>query len=114
MANWLLKTEPEDFSWDDLERVGSSVWDGVTNNLALKHMRAVAPGDRVLLYHTGKERAVVGIAGGRPRFHKAAVKLVDKVGDGFRPSIRVADKLDEVDFRLPRRVAVDGELSQLG
>jgi len=49
MANWLLKTEPEDFSWDDLERVGSSVWDGVTNNLALKHWRAAAPGDGVLL-----------------------------------------------------------------
>jgi predicted RNA-binding protein with PUA-like domain len=62
MANWLLKTEPEDFSWDDLEKGGTSVWDGVTNNLALKHMRAVAPGDRVFLYHTGKERAIVGIA----------------------------------------------------
>ena len=62
MANWLLKTEPSDYSWADLERDGSTVWDGVGNNLALKHMRQVATGDRAFVYHTGKERCVVGIA----------------------------------------------------
>lgn len=59
---WLLKTEPSDYSYDDLEREGGAVWDGVANNLALKHMRHVRPGDRAFLYHTGKERAIVGIA----------------------------------------------------
>lgn len=62
MANWLLKTEPSDYSWADLERDGSTVWDGVGNNLALKHMRNVSSGDRAFIYHTGNERAVVGIA----------------------------------------------------
>jgi len=62
MAYWLLKTEPGDYSWEDLVRDGSTVWDGVTNNLALKHMRSVSPGDQAFVYHTGKERSVVGIA----------------------------------------------------
>jgi len=63
MANtWLLKTEPNDYSYDDLETEGRTVWDGVGNNLALIHMRKVAPGDRALIYHTGRERKIVGIA----------------------------------------------------
>jgi predicted RNA-binding protein with PUA-like domain len=61
-AYWLLKSEPNDYSYDDLEREGQAVWDGVKNPLALKHMRQVQPGDRVLFYHTGKEKAIVGIA----------------------------------------------------
>jgi predicted RNA-binding protein with PUA-like domain len=59
---WLLKTEPGDYSWADLARDGGTVWDGVGNHLALIHMRQVRPGDRALVYHTGKERAVVGVA----------------------------------------------------
>lgn len=62
MRYWLLKTEPSDYSWDDLERDGGTRWDGVGNNLALQHMREVRKGDRALLYHTGKERALVGEA----------------------------------------------------
>jgi predicted RNA-binding protein with PUA-like domain len=59
---WLLKTEPGDYSYDDLVEEGRAVWDGVRNPVAQKHMRAVEPSDEVLVYHTGKERAVVGIA----------------------------------------------------
>jgi predicted RNA-binding protein with PUA-like domain len=59
---WLLKTEPGDFSFDDLERAVSTVWDGVANFTALRHMREVRKGDRALIYHTGNERAVVGTA----------------------------------------------------
>lgn len=62
MRYWLLKTEPGDYSYGDLERDGSTVWDGVGNNLALQHMREVRAGDEVLIYHTGRERAVVGVA----------------------------------------------------
>lgn len=62
MATWLLKTEPSDYSYGDLERDAGTVWDGVGNNLALKHMREVRSGDRALIYHTGRERAVVGLA----------------------------------------------------
>jgi predicted RNA-binding protein with PUA-like domain len=57
---WLFKQEPGCYSYDDLERDGRTLWDGVTNALARKHLRSVKPGDRVLFYHTGKEKAVVG------------------------------------------------------
>jgi predicted RNA-binding protein with PUA-like domain len=60
MALWLCKQEPSCYSYDDLERDGSTIWDGVSNPLARKHMRMMKPGDRVLFYHTGKEKAVVG------------------------------------------------------
>ncbi len=59
---WLLKTEPSDYSYADLNRDGKTVWDGVSNNLALKHLRNIKAGDWAFLYHTGKERALVGIA----------------------------------------------------
>ena len=59
---WLLKTEPSDYSYADLNREGKTVWDGVSNNLALKHLRNIKAGDLAFLYHTGKERALVGIA----------------------------------------------------
>ena len=59
---WLLKTEPSDYSYTDLNRDGKTVWDGVSNNLALKHLRNMKAGDLAFLYHTGKERALVGIA----------------------------------------------------
>ncbi len=59
---WLFKTEPSTYSWADLERDRRTVWDGVKNALALKHLAAVATGDEVLLYHTGDEKAAVGIA----------------------------------------------------
>jgi len=59
-GGWLFKEEPEHYNFADLERDGEAWWDGVTNNLARKNLRTVQPGDRVLYYHTGKERAVVG------------------------------------------------------
>jgi len=62
MAYWILKTEPSAYSFDELERDRTAVWDGVTNPLALKHLREMQPGDDVLIYHTGDEKAVVGLA----------------------------------------------------
>jgi len=59
---WIVKTEPSTYSYDDLARQQTAVWDGVKNNLALKHLREMKPGDQVLVYHTGDEKAVVGIA----------------------------------------------------
>ncbi len=59
-GGWLFKEEPAHYSFADLERDGTTLWDGVANNLALMHLRKVQVGDRVLFYHTGKERAVVG------------------------------------------------------
>lgn len=62
MANWLLKTEPGDYSWDDLVRDGRTVWTGVRNPAAQKNLAAMQPGDEVLVYHTGDERRAVGVA----------------------------------------------------
>ena len=62
VAAWLLKTEPVSYSFSDLQREGATVWDGVTNPLARKHLAAMLPGDPVVVYHTGTERAVVGTA----------------------------------------------------
>jgi len=59
---WLLKTEPSTYSFADLERDGKAVWDGVSSNAALKNIRAMKKGDRALVYHSGDEKAVVGIA----------------------------------------------------
>jgi predicted RNA-binding protein with PUA-like domain len=61
MAYWLFKEEPGHYSLDDLFRDKRTAWAGVENNLALKHLRSVKKGDHVLYYHTGKEKAVVGV-----------------------------------------------------
>lgn len=61
MAFWLMKCEPGCYSYADLERDGQTVWDGVANPLALKHLRACAPGDLAFFYHTGDEKAIVGV-----------------------------------------------------
>jgi predicted RNA-binding protein with PUA-like domain len=61
MAYWLFKEEPDHYSLDDLFRDKRTVWAGVENNLALKHLRSVKKGDHVLYYHTGKEKSVVGV-----------------------------------------------------
>jgi predicted RNA-binding protein with PUA-like domain len=58
---WLFKEEPDHYSYDRLVEDGETVWDGVTNNLALKHLRSVKKGDLALFYHTGKEKRVVGV-----------------------------------------------------
>jgi predicted RNA-binding protein with PUA-like domain len=60
---WLFKTEPSAYAWDRLEREGHTVWDGVRNALALRHLAGVEKGDEVLVYHTGDEKAAIGIAG---------------------------------------------------
>ncbi len=62
MAHWLLKTEPSTYSYDDLAREKSTRWDGISNPVALKYLRSAKPGERALIYHTGDERAAVGIA----------------------------------------------------
>jgi predicted RNA-binding protein with PUA-like domain len=60
--NWLFKEEPETYSLDALVKDGSTVWSGVKNPVAQKHLHEVRKGDRIFYYHTGKEKSVVGIA----------------------------------------------------
>lgn len=115
MAYWLLKTEPDNYSYVDLERDGSTVWDGVNNPLALKHLRTMQPGDLALIYHTGKERKIMGIAEiTSPPYADPALNDPKRVVVDVRPLQRVSQsvnlseikqsgKFDEFDLlRLPR------------
>lgn len=61
MAFWLMKSEPAHYSWSDLERDGATEWDGVRNNAARLHLKAMEPGDEAFLYHSMSDKAVVGI-----------------------------------------------------
>jgi len=63
MAYWLLKTEPEEYSWDDLKKKGAKgdAWTGVRNFTARGHLKAMKKGDRVFIYHTGDQKQVVGV-----------------------------------------------------
>ena len=64
MAYWLLKTEPDEYSWGDLKKKGAKgdAWTGVRNFTARNHLKAMKKGDRVFIYHTGDEKQVVGVA----------------------------------------------------
>lgn len=62
MNYWLVKTEPDSYSWDDLVKDKKTVWDGVRNFQARSHLKKMEKGDVVFIYHTGDEKAVVGTA----------------------------------------------------
>jgi predicted RNA-binding protein with PUA-like domain len=62
MAQWLVKEEPDHYGFDQLERDRKTVWSGVRNPLAQKHLRSIRKGDRIFYYHTGKQKAVVATA----------------------------------------------------
>jgi predicted RNA-binding protein with PUA-like domain len=77
--NYLLKTEPSTYSFADLQREKETIWDGVTNPVALKHLRGMKPGERLVIYHTGEEKAAVGTA---------SVVSVD-ASDAKNPQVRI-------------------------
>lgn len=77
--DYLLKTEPTVYSFVDLEREKTTIWDGVTNPVAVKHLRAMKPGERVVIYHTGDEKSAVGTA---------TVESVD-TRDARNPAVRI-------------------------
>jgi predicted RNA-binding protein with PUA-like domain len=62
MARWLVKSEPGTYAFADLQRDGSTVWDGVRNNTAALHLKAMRAGDEVFFYHSGEGKEIVGIA----------------------------------------------------
>lgn len=78
MALWLFKQEPDCYPYSQLEADGQTFWDGVSNPLALKHLRACAAGDQVFYYHTGDEKAVVAVmeVGGPPVIDAEDPKVV--------------------------------------
>ncbi len=61
MAYWLLRSEPETYGWDDLVRDKVTEWDGVRNATARIHLKTMQPGDRAIFYHSGKEKACIGV-----------------------------------------------------
>ena len=61
MAYWLMKSEPASYGWDDLVRDGGTEWDGVRNNAARLHLKAMKPGDEAFFYHSMSDKAVVGV-----------------------------------------------------
>lgn len=110
---WLLKTEPSVYSFADLVREGRTVWDGVENTVALKHLRAIRQGDVALIYHTGDERQAVGLAQivsdpyPDPKQHDPRLVVVDVVPlqPLNRPVTLAAIKADPffADFALVRQ-----------
>ncbi len=76
---YLLKTEPTVYSFADLQRESATIWDGVTNPVALKNLRGMKAGDRLIIYHTGDEKSAVG---------SATVVSVD-VGDAKNPQVKI-------------------------
>jgi predicted RNA-binding protein with PUA-like domain len=60
--SYLLKTEPSTYSFADLQKEGTTVWDGVSNPVAVKNLRGMRPGDKLVIYHTGDEKSVIGTA----------------------------------------------------
>jgi predicted RNA-binding protein with PUA-like domain len=83
---WLLKTEPSEYSYDDLARQGRTAWDGVRNPVALKNLRQMKVGDRAFVYHTGGEKAVVGLA--------EVVRSAYVSGGGLVVDVAAAGRLD--------------------
>ena len=96
MNRWILKTDSDVYPYDQLERERQAVWDGVSNPVALKHMRSMAPGDPLMIYHSGATKEIVGLA----RVSGAAYPDPK----GGNPKLVVVDI--EVDRRLPRTVSL--------
>jgi len=96
---WLLKTEPGEYSYDDLEREKRGRWDGVTNPVALRNLRAMKAGDRVLVYHTGDEKAAVGLS--------------EVVGEAYPDPKAKAERLVVVDVEPRGRLARPVTLAEM-
>lgn len=99
MAFWLVKSDPDEYGFADLERDRRTTWDGVANHLALQHLRRVRRGDQVLIYHTGPEKAIVGLG--------------LAVSDGYADPVEAAGKLVVFDLQAVRRLARPVTLAEL-
>ena len=114
-SKWLFKSDPEHYSYQDLARDRKTMWDGISNNLALKNLRNVRRGDEVMIYHSGTERAAVGLAKVRsapypdPKNKDPRLVVVDIAARGNLPrpvgldEIKKQPGLKDFDLvRLPR------------
>ncbi len=96
---WLFKTEPDEYSYDDLERDKKVVWEGVGNNQALKNLREVRLGDQILIYHTGNDKAIVGLA--------------EAMNDAYPDPDENDEKVMVVDIKPKRRLARPVTLAEI-
>ncbi|MDQ8755719.1 EVE domain-containing protein [Sphingosinicella sp. LHD-64] len=115
MAKWLMKSEPEVYSWDDLSRDKATDWDGVRNNAARLHLRAMKPGDQAFFYHSGDVKAVVGImkvtGAGKPdgedgAWVKVPVAPVKPLNPVTLKDIKAEPKLAEMELVRQSRLSV--------
>jgi predicted RNA-binding protein with PUA-like domain len=115
MARWLMKSEPHVYSWDDLVRDGGTEWDGVRNNAARLHLRAMKKGDEAFFYHSGEERALVGIMRiareGAPDpkdsdWVSVAVEPVKAIGPVTLKAIKAEPKLAKMELIRQSRLSV--------
>ena len=79
MADYLLKTEPTEYSFADLQKEGTTVWDGVSNPVAVRHLREMKPGDHLIIYETGDHKTAIG---------SASVVSVE-AGDPAKPQVKI-------------------------
>jgi predicted RNA-binding protein with PUA-like domain len=96
LNRWILKTDADVYPFDQLERERKTVWDGVSNPVALKHIRSMAPGDPLLIYHSGQGKELVGLA------RVSSAPYQDPKKDDSK--LAVVDL--EVDRRLPKTVSL--------
>jgi predicted RNA-binding protein with PUA-like domain len=115
MAYWLMKSEPSVYSWADFARDGGTDWDGVRNNAARLHLRAMKPGDEAFFYHSNEERAVVGImritGPGKPdgedgAWVKVPVEPVKKIGPVTLKDIKAEPALGAMELIRQSRLSV--------
>jgi predicted RNA-binding protein with PUA-like domain len=99
LAYWLLKTEPDCYAWDDLVRDKRTVWEGVKNAAALINIRAMKKGDLALIYHTGGERAAIGIA--------------EIVSDAYSDPTATDEKMAVVDLKPKKKLARPVHLDEI-
>lgn len=92
MNYWLVKSEPNTWSWDDQLRDGTTGWDGVRNAQASNHMKRMKRGDRALFYHSGKQRAVVGVVEVVREYHPDPT---DDTGRFGQVSVKTVESLPE-------------------
>ncbi len=116
MAYWLLRSEPDAYSWDDLVRDGATEWNGVRNYTARNFLKEMQPGDRALFYHSNTEKAAVGIMaitrawqpdGDDGKWASVAVEPVEKLAKPVPlADIKAEPRLKELEMLRQSRLSV--------
>ena len=116
MDYWLMKSEPESYSWADLERDGATEWDGVRNNAARLHLRAMKAGDEAFFYHSMSDKAVVGIMrvtreaepdARDPNWVSVRVEPVKAIAPVTLAEIKAEPRLSKMELISQTRMSVD-------